>query len=117
MAAINMTTTKIDRDSLAKLRMLADREKRSQPGQLAVLINAAFRANPAELTDQEFFGNVMDTLVEDAEAGIVTEAAIRHAKEFTAAGRISWGEEDGKIIGVLADGSRCDIDGNILSKS
>ena len=117
MPATNMTTTKIDRDSLAKLRMLASREKRSQPGQLAVLIDAAFRANPAELTDQEFFGNVMNTLVEDAETGVVTETAIQRAKEFSAAGRISWGEEDGKIIGVLADGSRCDVDGNILSKS
>ena len=114
MPATNMTTTKIDRDSLAKLRMLADREKRSQPGQLAVLIDAAFRANPAELTDQEFFGTVMDSIVENAEAGIATETAIRRAKETSATGRISWGEEDGKVIGVLADGSRCDIDGNVL---
>ena len=117
MAATNMTTTKIDRDSLAKLRMLADREKRSQPGQLAVLIDAAFRANPAGLTDQEFLGGVMVSLAENAEAGIATETAVRRAKEFSAAGRISWGEEDSKIIGVLADGSRCDVDGNVLSKS
>ena len=116
MSATNMTTTKIDRDSLAKLRMLADREKRSQSGQLAVLISAAFRANPAELTDQEFFGGMMDSLTENAEAGIVTEIAIQRAKGFSAAGRISWGEEDGKIIGVLADGSRCDVDGNVLGK-
>lgn len=114
MASANMTTTKIDRDSLAKLRMLADRERRSQPAQLAVLIDAAFRANPAELTDQEIFGGVMDAIVENAEAGIATETAIQRAKEFSAAGRISWGAEDGKVIGVLADGSRCDIDGNIL---
>ncbi|MDE0152752.1 MAG: hypothetical protein OXN23_02640 [Gammaproteobacteria bacterium] len=116
MPAANMTTTKIDRDSLAKLRMLADREKRSQPAQLAVLIDAAFRANPAELTDPEFLRGIMDTLVENAEAGIVAETAIRRTKEFSAADRISWGEEDGKIIGVLANGSRCDVDGNILSK-
>ena len=114
MAATRMTTTKISRDSLAKLRMLADREKRSQPGQLAVLIDAAFRANPAELADQEFFDNVMDSLAENAETGIATETAIQRAKEFSAAGRISWGEEGGKIIGVLADGSRCDVDGNVL---
>lgn len=76
-----MTTIKIDPDSLAKLRMLADREKRSQPDQLAVLIDAAFRADPAKLTDQEFFGNVMDSIVENAEAGIATGAAIQHAKE------------------------------------
>ena len=114
MPATNMTTTKIDRDSLAKLRMLADRERRSQPAQLAVLIDAAFRANPAELTDQEFFGSVMDAIVENAEAGIATETAIQRAKEPSAASRISWGEEDGKVIGVLADGSRCDVDGNIL---
>ena len=114
MATTNMTTTKIDRDSLTKLRMLADRERRSQPAQLAILINAAFRANPAELTDQEFFGAVMDAIVENAEGGIATETAIQRAKESSAAGRISWGEEDGKVIGVLADGSRCDVDGNIL---
>ncbi|MCY4611013.1 MAG: hypothetical protein OXC38_04865 [Gammaproteobacteria bacterium] len=117
MPATHMTTTKIDRDSLAKLRMLADREKRSQPGQLAVLIDAAFRSNPAELADQEFLGGVMDSLVENAEAGMAAETAIQHAKEFSAAGRISWGEEDGKIIGVLPDGSRCDVDGNVLNKS
>lgn len=114
MAAANMTTTKIDRDSLAKLRMLADREKRSQPGQLAVLIDAAFRANPAELTDQEFFGGVMDAIIKNSEAGIVTKTAIQRAKERSAAGRISWGEKDGKIIGVLANGSCCDVDGNVL---
>lgn len=114
MPATNMTTTKIDRDSLAKLRMLAAREKRSQPNQLAILIDAAFRTNPAELTDQEFFGNVMDSLVQNAETGTATEVAIQRAKEFSAAHRISWGEEDGKIIGILADGSRCDVDGNVL---
>ena len=116
MAATNMTTIRIDRDSLAKLRMLADREKRSPSAQLAVLIDTAFRANPAELTDQEFLGGVMDSIVKDSEAGIATEAAIQRAKEFSTAGRISWGEEDGKIIGVLADGTRCDVDGNILKE-
>ncbi|MCY3852586.1 MAG: hypothetical protein OXG03_03285 [Gammaproteobacteria bacterium] len=114
--ATNMTTTKIDRDSLAKLRMLADREKRSLHAQLTVLIDVAFRTNPADLTDQEFFGAVMDTIVENSEAGISTKTAIQCAKEFSTAGRISWGAEDGKVIGVLADGSRCDVDGNILSR-
>lgn len=66
MAATNMATTKIDRDSLAKLRMLADREKRNPSAQLAILIDTAFRVNPAELTDQEFLGGVMDSLVEKA---------------------------------------------------
>lgn len=117
MAVPNMTTTKIDRDSLAKLRMLAGREKRSPSAQLAVLIDAAFRANPAELTDREFLGSVMDSIVKNSEAGIATETAIQRAKEFSAAGRISWGEEDGKIIGVLADGTRCDVDGNVLNGS
>lgn len=69
MPAPNMTTTKIDRGSLAKLRMLADREKRGPPAQLAVLIDVAFRANPAELTDREFLGGVMDSTVEKAETG------------------------------------------------
>lgn len=112
-----MTTIKIDRDSLAKLRMLAAREKRSQPDQLAVLIDAAFRANPAELTDQEFLGRVMDSVIENAETGIATETAMQRAEQFSAADRISWGEEDGRIVGVLADGSRCDVGGNILSRA
>lgn len=116
MVASNMTTTRIDRDSLAKLRMLADREKRSLRAQLAVLIDVAFQTNPADLTDQEFIGAVMDTIVENAEAGIATKTAIQRAKEFSTAGRISWGAEDGKVVGVLADGTRCDVDGNVLSK-
>ena len=116
MASTHMTTVKIDRDSLAKLRMLAGREKRSQPAQLAVLIDAAFRANPARLMDQEIFRGVMETIVENSKAGIATQAAIRHTEKPSTAGRISWGEEDGKVIGVLADGTRCDVDGNVLSK-
>ncbi|GJL81320.1 MAG: hypothetical protein DHS20C01_09540 [marine bacterium B5-7] len=115
MAKADMTTTKIDRKSLLKLRMLANRENRTSPGQLAVLIDSAFRANPAELTDQEFLGGMMDSIVENIEAGIATNAGIQNARAFSAAGRISWGEENGKIIGVLADGSCCDVDGNILS--
>ena len=113
-ANADMTTTKIDRESLAKLRMLAEREKRTAPSQLAVLIDYAFRANPAELTDQEFFADMMESLVEDAEAGVTSDISLQNAKTFSAAGRISWGEENGRIIGVLADGSRCDVDGKLL---
>ncbi|MCY4611366.1 MAG: hypothetical protein OXC38_06695 [Gammaproteobacteria bacterium] len=59
----------------------------------------------------------MDSLAKNTEAGVATETAIQRAKEFSAAGRISWGEEGGKIIGVLGNGTRCNINGNILSKS
>ena len=109
-----MTTTKTDRESLVKLRMPAERENRTASRQSAVTIDAALRASPAELTDQEFLEGMMESIVENAEVGIATEAGMRNAEAFSAAGRISWGEENGRIIGVLADGSRCDVDGNIL---
>lgn len=110
----DMTTTKIDRRTLMKLRMLAEREKRTQPSQLAIIIDEAFRANPAEQTDQQIFADMMDNIVSATEQGVPSDTAIKNAQAFTAAGRISWGEEAGKVIGVLADGTRCDVDGNVL---
>lgn len=115
MATQDMTTIKIDRGSLSKLRMLADRENRSQSNQLAILIDNAFRTNLAESTDQELFTEIMDAIVSNTEHSIASEEGISNAKEFSAAGRISWGEKNGKIIGVMADGTRCDVDGNILA--
>lgn len=110
----NMTTTKIDRDSLQLLRMIARRNNRSSPAQLAVLVSTAFRTSPSVLTDQEIFSDMMDSMVEKSQAGEVSEQAAKNAEEFTAAGRISWGEDKGVIVGVLADGSRCDVDGNVI---
>ena len=57
----------------------------------------------------------MDAIVSNAEHSIASEEGSQNAKEFSAAGRISWGEDDGKVIGVMADGTRCDVDGNILA--
>jgi len=114
MATANMTTTKIDRDSLSKLHMLAERENRSQSSQLAVLINNAFRASPADICDQELFANMMDNITSDIEQGIASDVSIQNAEAFSAANRISWGEEDGKVIGVMADGKRCDVDGVLI---
>ena len=109
-----MTTTKISRGSLEKLRMLAERDKRSAPLQLDILIDAAWRTNPAELSDSEFFNGLFDALVANAEAGIVTGEARASAQRARELGTISWGSESGKCIGTLVDGTRIDVDGNIL---
>ncbi len=109
-----MTTTKIDRDSLNKLRMLAERESRSAPLELKVLIDRAFRRNPAEVSDSEFFDGMMDDLVARSEAGIVTDEARASASRAREAGTISWGSENGKVVGTLVDGTRVDVEGNIL---
>lgn len=116
MPKSDMTTTKIDREALSKLRMLASRNKRTSPMQLSLIIDNAFRANPAETTDQKFFTNMMDSIVENTELGIATEQGTKNAKAFSADDRISWGEENGTIIGVMADGSRCDVNGTVLSQ-
>lgn len=115
MANTDITTTKIDRDSLSKLKMLAEREKRSQPNQLAIIINHAFATTPSEISDVDVFDDMMNALVENSENGVVTNTALENASLFSTQNRISWGEEDGKVIGVLADGRRCDINGKILA--
>ena len=109
-----MTTTRIDTDSLQKLRMLAERSSRSAPNYLALLIEDAFRKSPSALSDLEFLGDMMNSIVENVEAGIPTDAALENARQFSAAGRISWGEENGVVVGAMADGTRCDTNGNVL---
>ena len=109
-----MKVTKIDADSLNKLRMLADRSDRSAPMQLKVLIDNAWRSNPAELTDVEFFEGMMDEIVANSEAGTVTEEALARAQTARELGIISWGSENGKCIGTTVDGTRIDVDGNVL---
>ena len=109
-----MTITKIDADSLAKLRILAKRGNRSAPLQLKVLIDTAWRTNPAELTDSEFSDNMFDELVANSEAGLATEEALASAAHARELGTISWGSEEGKCIGTLVDGTRIDVDGECL---
>ncbi len=110
-----MKVTKIDPDSLNKLRMLAERFDRSAPMQLKVLIDSAWRANPAELTDAEFFDGMFDELIANAEEGIPTDAALESAAHARELGAISWGSEGGKCIGTTVDGTRIDVDGNVLA--
>lgn len=113
MAQTNMTTTKISRDALTKLRMLAERESRSAPNQLDVLIDRAFKSNPAELTDVNVALNAFSKIVDRSKAGRVSKTAKANSQQT--ADRISWGEENGKVIGVFSDGRRCDVDGNIIA--
>ncbi len=110
-----MTTTKIDLDSLRKLRMLAERSDRSAPLQLKVLIDSAWRTSPAKLTDSELFDGMFDELVANSEAGIVTDEALASAAHARDLGTISWGSENGKCIGTMVDGTRIDVDGNVLA--
>ncbi len=110
-----MKTTKIDADSLEKLRMLAERESRSAPMQLAVLINHAFRTSPQSLPDQAFVTDMMDTLVENAETGVQSKEAKERVSRQRERGLISWGSSGGKVFGTLADGTRVDASGNILA--
>lgn len=113
MAQTDMTTTKISKEALTKLRMLAERESRSAPNQLDVLIDRAFKANPAELTDVNVALNAFSKIVDRSKAGRVSKTAKASTRKSTK--RISWGEENGKVIGVFSDGRRCDVDGNIIS--
>ena len=114
MMSTEMKVTKIDSDSLNKLRMLAERSDRSAPLQLKVLIDSAWRSSPAELTDSEFFDGMFDELISNTEAGIVTDEARASAKVARELGTISWGSEGGKCIGTTVDGARIDVDGNFL---
>lgn len=115
MAQANMTTTKISRNALEKLRMLADRESRSAPNQLDVLIDRAFKTNPAELSDVNIVLNAFSKIVARSKTGKVNRTSKAESK--LTGGRISWGEENGKVVGVFSDGRRCDVDGNIIDKN
>jgi len=112
MAQTDMTTTKISKTALTKLRMLAERESRSAPNQLDVLIDKAFKANPAEVTDVNVALNAFSNIIARSQNGGVSSAAKASARQT--ANRISWGEENGQVIGVFSDGRRCDVNGNLL---
>lgn len=112
MAQIEMTTTKISKLALNKLRMLAERESRSAPNQLDVLIERAFKSNPAEITDVNVALNAFSNIVARSKQGKISHTAMASAKQT--ANRISWGDDNGRVVGVFTDGRRCDVNGNIL---
>ena len=114
MAALEMTSTKIDKESRRKLELLAERSNRKPPAELALIIDQAFRTSPAERDENAVLATMMDDIVESVEAGEVTEAAIANADAAREAGVISWGSENGIVIGTMIDGTRLDVAGNVL---
>ncbi len=56
----------------------------------------------------EKLATMMDDIVERIEAGEVTETATLDAEATRAAGAISWGSENGVVVGHLPDGTRVD---------
>jgi hypothetical protein len=115
MAAPEMTSTKIDKESRRKLELLAARSDRKPPAELALIIDQAFRTSPAELDENAVLATMMDDIVDKIEAGEVTDAAIANAEAAREAGVISWGSEDGTVIGTMIDGTRVDVSGNVLT--
>jgi len=110
-----MTTVKIRRESLEKLRKLAERENRSVPSQLAVMIEQAFVANPAP-AQEVTLADVMEMVAHAAERGELTDREIADCRAARADGAINWGSENGVITGILPDGSRVDMRGRILKR-
>ena len=60
---------------------------------------------------------MMDEIVESVEAGEVTQAAIDNAETAKSAGVTSWGSEDGVVVGTKIDGTRINMNGNVLDES
>ena len=114
MGTTDISAFEADPESLSKQHTPAQRKHRFKSRQPKDSKKRVNHSNSTKPTDCEFLTGMMETIVHDAENGKVTDTAIQNARAFSAAGRISWGEEDGKIIGVLADGTRCDVDGNVL---
>lgn len=56
----------------------------------------------------EKLATMMDEIVMRIEAGEVTEAATIDAEAARAAGVISWGSENGVVVGHLPDGTKVD---------
>ncbi|RBP53519.1 hypothetical protein [Arenicella xantha] len=56
----------------------------------------------------EKLATMMDDIVERIEAGEVTKAATVDAEAARAAGVISWGSENGVVVGHLPDGTKAD---------
>ncbi len=116
MATPEMTSTKIDKASRRKLELLAERSGRKPPAELALIIDQAFRASPAERDENKMLLTMMDDIVDKIEAGEVTDAAIANAEAAREARVISWGSENGTVVGTLVDGTRVDVTGNILTQ-
>lgn len=112
-----MTTTKIDRETLSKLHMLADRDNRSATAQLKVIINHVWRANPTEISDADFFDDMFSQMISDSEDNAASEQALTNAESARKSGSISWGSENGRVVGTMVDGKRVDVDGNLLNPS
>jgi len=56
----------------------------------------------------EKLATMMDDIVERVEAGEITDAATANAEAARAAGVISWGSENGVVVGHLPDGTKVD---------
>lgn len=106
-----MTTTKIDTQSLEKLRMLAGRENRSAPAHLKILIENAWKTSPAAVSENELLMTMMDDIVDAVETGVATDMARADVQAARAAGVISWGMEGNQVVGTLVDGTRIDVAG------
>lgn len=113
--ASNMTSTKIDVESREKLTLLAKRGSRSAPSMLKLIIEQAWRSNPAELSENALLSGMMEQIVDDIEAGVTSPAASADMQSAKAAGVISWGSENGVVIGTMGDGTRLDLEGNLLN--
>jgi len=59
---------------------------------------------------------MMDEIIARSEAGEATQEAIDSAAAARAAGIISWGSENGVVVGTLVNGTRIDTNGNILDE-
>lgn len=57
---------------------------------------------------------MMDEIVELTENGKVTKESVITADKARKANVISWGTENGVVIGTMADGTKVDIDGKII---
>ena len=60
---------------------------------------------------------MMDKIVESVEAGEVTLAAIDNAETAKSANVTSWGSEDGILVGTKPDGTRININRNVLDEN
>lgn len=95
---MSQTTMKIDREVLAELKKsasLADRTPQRHINFLLKLEKAAIEANPMDFDFVEMF----DTLVSNAEAGIVTEEQKELTVRLFESGAPVYGENDKGVWG------------------
>lgn len=87
MATPGKTSTKIDEISRRKLDLLTDPKPSDERNQNAML------------------ATMMDDIVDRVESGKTTQVAIADAEAAREAGVISWGSENGAVIGTMVDGT------------